>query len=124
MAPVSTRGYLIYRKDENGNPTDELLTTREEIAADSVQVAPIAQVQETNDGAIMRAIWDQLIYTHNQPDPDRYDEYVEDMLTQRNLADVVITEAMVEEMVSDIGSNAEIVVLEACGHSPLIDGLD
>ncbi len=163
MAPVSTRGYPIYRKDENGNPTDKLLTTREEIAADPVQVAPIAEAQQTNDGAMMRAIWDQLIYTHNQPEPDRYDEYVEDMLTQRNLADVdyalaqfnistehngvtegtgaaaeidvptlvlrgerdlVITEEMVEQTVADIGSNADLVVLDDCGHSPLIDDLN
>jgi pimeloyl-ACP methyl ester carboxylesterase len=163
MAPVSTRGYPIYKKDEHGDPTNQLLTTREEIAADPVQVAPIAEAQQTNDGATMRAVWDQLIYTHNQPEPDRYDEYVEDMLTQRNLADVdyalaqfniseerngitegtgsaseinvptlvlrgerdlVITEAMVEETVADIGSNAELVVLDDCGHSPLIDDLD
>ena len=163
MAPVSTRGYPIYRKDETGAPTDELLTTREEIATDPVQVVPVVEAQETDDGATMRAIWNQLIYTHNKPDPERYDEYVEDMLTQRNLVDVdyalarfnladehngvaegsrkakridvptlvlrgerdlVITEAMAEQTVADIGSNAELVVLEDCGHSPLIDDLD
>lgn len=163
MAPVSTRGYPIYRKDADGDPTDELLTTREEIAADPVQVAPIAEAQKTKDAAMMRAVWEQLIYTHNQPDPERYEAYVEDMFTQRNLTDVdyalarfnispdhngvtkgtgkaveidvptlvlrgerdlVITEAMVEETVGDIGSNAELVVLHNCGHSPLIDDLD
>lgn len=163
MAPVSTRGYPIYRKDENGEAVDELLTTREEIAADPIQVAPIAEAQESEDAATMRAVWDQLIYTHNQPEPERYEEYVEDMFTQRNLADVdyalaqfnissehngiaegtgkageiniptlvlrgerdlVITEEMVEETVADIGSNAELVVLHNCGHSPLIDDLD
>lgn len=163
MAPVSTRGYPIYRKDEHGDPTDELLTTREEIAADPVQVAPIAEAQQTEDAATMQAVWDQLIYTHNQPAPERYDAYIEDMFTQRNLADVdyalaqfnispdhngitegtgaapkidvptlvlrgerdlVITEAMVEETVADIGENAELVVLDDCGHSPLIDDLD
>jgi pimeloyl-ACP methyl ester carboxylesterase len=163
MAPVSTRGYPIYRKDNSGEPTDEPLTTREEIAADPVQVAPIADAQQTEDAVTMRAIWDQLIYTHNQPDPERYNEYVADMFTQRNLADVdyalarfnispehngitegtgaaadidvptlvlrgerdlVITESMVEETVSDIGANAELVVLDGCGHSPLIDDLD
>lgn len=163
MAPASTRGYPIYRKDENGDPTDEHLTTRKEIAADPVQVAPIAEAQRTNDGATMRAVWDQFIYTHNQPEPDRYDEYVEDMLTQRNLVDVdyalaqfnisdehngvtegtgkagdidvptlvlrgerdlVITEVMVDTTVEDIGSNAELVILDDCGHSPLIDDLD
>ncbi|WP_202593516.1 intracellular short-chain-length polyhydroxyalkanoate depolymerase [Halococcus sediminicola] len=163
MAPVSTRGYPIYRKDENGEPTDEFLTTREEIAEDPIQVMPVAEAQRTNDGATMRAIWEQLIYTHNQPEPARYDEYVEDMLTQRNIVDVdyalaqfniseedngvtegtgkateidmptlvlrgerdlVITEEMVKQTVADIGANAELLVLDDCGHSPLIDDLD
>lgn len=163
MAPVSTRGYPIYRKDDNGTPTDELLTTREEIAADPVQVAPIVEAQETEDGETMRTVWEQLIYTHNQPASERYDEYVADMCTQRNLADVdyalaqfnistehngvtegtdaaaeidvptlvlrgerdlVITEEMAEQTVADIGANAELVVLDDYGHSPLIDDLD
>ena len=29
-----------------------------------------------------------LIYTHRRPDPDRYEAYLEDILTQRNLVDV------------------------------------
>ena len=36
----------------------------------------------------LRAVWDALIYTHNKPNEQLYEEYLEDMLTQRNLADV------------------------------------
>lgn len=163
LAPASTRGYPMYRKDENGQPTDELLTDREEIAQDPVQVAPVLQAYEQEDKALMKGIWNQLIYVNNQPDPDHYDEYVEDMFTQRNLVDVdyalvhfnistehngvqegsglvddieaetlvlrgeddlVITEEMVEETLTDLGDTATFVELEYCGHSPLIDDLD
>ncbi len=88
LAPASTRGYPMYRKDEHGQPTDELLTEREEIAADPVQVAPVLQAYENEDTELMKGIWNQLIYVNNQPDPEHYDEYVEDMFTQRNLVDV------------------------------------
>ncbi|WP_254544164.1 intracellular short-chain-length polyhydroxyalkanoate depolymerase [Halomarina pelagica] len=88
VAPVSTRGYPIYRKDEDGQPTDEPLTTREEIAADPVQVAPVQRAYDEADRDALRAIWEALIYTHETPDDERYERYVDDMLTQRNLADV------------------------------------
>ena len=37
---------------------------------------------------MLKLIWNAVIYTHNQPAPERYDEYVQDMRTQRNLAEV------------------------------------
>lgn len=89
ISPVSTRGYAIYAKDENGQPIPgEHLTTREEIAADPVQVAPVKHAQETGDGETMKAIWNELIYVNDRPNPDHYEEYVEDILSQRNIVDV------------------------------------
>lgn len=88
LAPCSTRGYPIYRKDGDGNLTDEVLTDREEIATDPIQVAPVLEAYENEDAETMKTIWNQLIYVNNQPEPDHYDEYVEDMFTQRNLVDV------------------------------------
>ena len=35
-----------------------------------------------------RTVWNLLIYTHNQPEPDWYEKYLDDMLTQRNFVDV------------------------------------
>jgi pimeloyl-ACP methyl ester carboxylesterase len=90
ISPVSTRGFTLYRKDENGQPVpDELLTTREEIAADPVQVAPVVQAQESDDVATMQAIWNEMIYVHDQPPQPKYDEeYGPDLVRQRNLVDV------------------------------------
>jgi pimeloyl-ACP methyl ester carboxylesterase len=90
ISPVSTRGFSLYRKDEAGQPIPgELLTTREEIANDPVQVAPVLQAQENDDVDTMQTIWNQTIYVHDRPPQPKYDEeYGPDLVTQRNLVDV------------------------------------
>ncbi len=87
IAPMSTTGYPIYRKDEDGQPTDELLTTREEIAADPVQVAPVKEAQAEDNTAFMRGVWNQLIYVNDRPEPERYERYLEAIVAQQNLVD-------------------------------------
>ncbi len=164
LESVSTRGYPIFKKDENGQPIPgELLKTKEEIASDPVQVLPVLNAQENNDKETMRQIWNSLIYTDNQPEKERYEEYLDDMMTQRNLIDVdyalanfnisdqdnglkpgnnkaekissptlilqgdqdkVVPMNMAKTIKEDIGNNAEIQILENCGHSPLIDDID
>ncbi|MGM0413838.1 MAG: alpha/beta fold hydrolase [Bacillota bacterium] len=89
LESVSTRGYPILKKDEKGQPVPgELLKTKEEIASDPVQVLPVLNAQENNDKETMRKIWNSLIYTDNKPEEEKYEEYLEDMMTQRNLIDV------------------------------------
>ncbi|WP_438503643.1 intracellular short-chain-length polyhydroxyalkanoate depolymerase [Ectobacillus ponti] len=86
---VGIQGYPILKKDAAGQPVlGEFLTTKEEIAADPVQVAPVLQALQNRDKEFYRALWNLVIYTHKQPEPDHYEEYLEDMLTQRNLVDV------------------------------------
>jgi 2-hydroxy-6-oxonona-2,4-dienedioate hydrolase len=86
---VGIKGYPIFKKDENGQPIiGEFLTTKEEIAQDPMQVAPVLQALEKRDKETYRTIWNLLIYTHRKPEPEKYEEYLEDMLTQRNLVDV------------------------------------
>ena len=43
---------------------------------------------ESKNAEGLQSIWNALIYTHQQPEAEKYQEYVEDMLTQRNLAEV------------------------------------
>ena len=43
---------------------------------------------DTENREGLKAFGMQLIYTHNKPDDEKYEEYVDDMLTQKNLADV------------------------------------
>lgn len=86
---VPTTGYPIFKKDAGGQPIlTELLKTKEEIAADPVQVAPTLQAYETGNRDMMRAIWDMTIYNLKQPPAEDYEQYLDAMLQQRNLVDI------------------------------------
>ncbi len=88
LASVSTRGYPFYGTDEKGQPTGRRLSTRAEIAGDPGKTLPILRALRQRDKQFLRNLWEMLIYTHRRPDPDRYEAYLEDILTQRNLVDV------------------------------------
>lgn len=164
LESVSTRGYPMYEKDKNGQPIPgKLLKTKEEIAADPVKTQPIKNAQEQGNKEFIRQVWNKLIYNNNKPSAEKYEEYLDDILTQRNLVDIyyslahfnissehnglepgnnkakkietptlvlwgendmVITEDMAQQTAEDLGNNAELVYLENCGHSPLIDDID
>ncbi len=89
LESVSTRGYPMFKKDEKGEPIfSEQLETKEEIAADPVKTQPIKQAQENGNKEFIKDVWNQLIYVNNKPEPEKYDEYLDDILTQRNLIDI------------------------------------
>lgn len=89
LESVGTRGYPILKKDITGKPIIvEFLKTKEEIAQDPIQVLPILNAYKNKDKEMLKRIWEATIYTHNKPDDAKYEEYLEDMLTQRNLVDV------------------------------------
>jgi pimeloyl-ACP methyl ester carboxylesterase len=86
---VGIKGYPIFKKDEKGQPIPgQLLKTREEVAKDPVQVLPVLNAYANKDKQFLRNLWNMLIYTHNKPTDEKYEEYLDDMLTQRNLVDV------------------------------------
>jgi pimeloyl-ACP methyl ester carboxylesterase len=86
---VGIQGYPMFKKDEQGQPIiGEFIHTKDEIAADPVQVIPVLQAYEQKNKEVMRAIWNAAIYTQKQPDEERYEMYLDDMMTQRNLVDV------------------------------------
>ena len=89
LASVGVQGYPMFRKNEKGAPIiGDFLKTKEEIEKDPIQVAPVLKALEERNKEFYRALWNAVIYTHNKPEEDRYEEYLEDMLTQRNLVDV------------------------------------
>jgi pimeloyl-ACP methyl ester carboxylesterase len=88
LASVSTRGLPLFKKDIFGQPLSEPLRTKEEIASDPVQVAPILNAYRHHNKQMLRFIWNATIYTINKPEEKRYQKYLDDMLTQRNLVDV------------------------------------
>ncbi|ADC48852.1 putative 3-oxoadipate enol lactonase [Alkalihalophilus pseudofirmus OF4] len=86
LASASTRGYPYYQQIEESRL--ERLETKEAIAADPVRTIPIEEAYLTRNTVLLKQIWDSLIYTKNQPSEERYQKYIDDMCTQKNLADV------------------------------------
>jgi pimeloyl-ACP methyl ester carboxylesterase len=161
---VGTKGYPMFKKDASGQPIlTERLVTKAEIAADPVQVLPVLGAYATKNKELMRMIWNAAIYTHNKPEDKLYEEYLEDMMTQRNLVDVdhalvhfnisnehngvvegnglvgkiqaptlilqgdrdyVVPRQMAEDIAQGLGERGRLVILENCGHSPLVDCMD
>ena len=86
---VALTGYPMFKKDAQGQAIlTEPLLTKEDIAADPVQVLPVLNAYANGDKETMRAIWNAVIYNINQPPADDYELYLEAMLKQRNLVDV------------------------------------
>lgn len=86
---VGIMGYPMFKKDAAGQPIlDEFLRTKEEIEADPIQVVPILNAYRDKDKAFLRVVWDASIYVPNKPSEERYEEYLDAMLTQRNLVDI------------------------------------
>lgn len=89
LASASTRGYSFYGTNEDGSlDLTTRLKTIEEIEKDPSKTLAIQGLYNTQNREALKAVWNAAIYTHNQPDETAYEEYVNDMLTQRNLADV------------------------------------
>ncbi|OBW53475.1 3-oxoadipate enol-lactonase [Solibacillus silvestris] len=89
FASGSTRGYPFYSSNADGTPDlTKRLATIEQIEQDSVKTIPMQQMYDTKNRDGLKFVWNSVIYTQNQPDEARYEQYVDDMLTQRNLADV------------------------------------
>lgn len=87
LESVSTRGYPFYEMNENFEVVKRCITI-EDVKNEPSKTIPVENAYRTKDSAFLKQMWNMVIYTHNQPDGAKYDEYVEDMITQRNLADV------------------------------------
>ena len=86
---VSTRGIALYEVNSEGKEDySKRLKTYEDFLKDPLRIIPIQNAYDTRNKEVLKAIWNALIYTHNQPDEKHYDEYLDDMITQRNLAEV------------------------------------
>jgi pimeloyl-ACP methyl ester carboxylesterase len=89
LSPVGTRGYALPASEEAGQPTGELLGTREEIAA-APQVAGTLEAQRAGDAAAMGAGLDAAVFTgRGTPESEYREAFVEDALSQQNYLDVV-----------------------------------
>ena len=82
FASGSTRGFPFL------NPLQMRVSTIEEIEQDLIKTIPMQMMYAAENREGFRLVWNSSIYTHNQPEADRYELYLDDMLTQRNLVDV------------------------------------
>lgn len=88
LASASTRGYPVYKTSWNGLPDPrKRLRTYEEVKND-LRTVTMQGAYDRKDRNFLKTTWNMLIYTKNKPTPVRYEEYIDDMLTQRNLAEV------------------------------------
>lgn len=86
---VPPTGYPMFAKDENGQPIfTQLLSTKEEIAADPIQVVPMLDAYAAGDKQAVKTIWDAVIYNLHTPPAEEYDRYLDATLKQRSLVDV------------------------------------
>lgn len=86
----SHQGYPIFKKDQAGAPLiGEYYLTKEELAADPVQVAPLKLFFDTNNSEMISTIWDQAIYTVKKPSKEENDRYISETMKQRNIVDVL-----------------------------------
>ncbi|KOS68507.1 3-oxoadipate enol-lactonase [Lysinibacillus contaminans] len=104
LASASTRGYPFYTNLGTGNQASlKQATTYEEVLLDSSKTKLVQGFYDTQNKEGLKAIWNALIYTHKQPESEHYDAYLDDMLTQRNLAEVY--HALNTFNISAIGTN-------------------
>ena len=89
LASASTRGYPFYGTKEDGTPDlGKRLRTIDDVKLDKGKTIPVQAAYDVNDRDFLRGLWNALIYSHNQPEARRYEEYIDDMRTQRNLAHI------------------------------------
>jgi len=85
----SYRGYPIFKKDASFQPIiGSYYESKEAMANDPVQIAPMVGIFESGNTAAMKAVWDQAIYTVNKPSAEDDQMYLAETMKQRNLVDV------------------------------------
>lgn len=84
---VSTRGYPFYGKTSNNQDTHRVQSYKE-TKDDLTLIIPVQTAYDRGDTEFLTWVWNRVIYTKNQPLPELYKQYLKDMLTQRNLAEV------------------------------------
>lgn len=86
---IGVKGYPTYPLDEKRRRlSDKPFQSREDLAGDLVGMAPLVKAYKNKDKEFFRNLWNAVIYTHEKPSDSKYDEYLEDMLTQVNTIDV------------------------------------
>lgn len=84
LASASTRGFPFFHLNERGESVRS--RKKSEILADKKTI-DILTAYKQRDKQFLRDFWNRFIYTAKRPSEWKYEEYIEDMLKQRNLVD-------------------------------------
>lgn len=82
------KGYPLYRKNEQLQPTRQPYENKEHLATDPVSVAPVLSMLANKDAAMVSAVWNATIYTVRRPTKEQNDRWIAETLKQRNLIDL------------------------------------
>lgn len=89
LASASTRGYPFFGTCPDGLPdVNNRLASYDDVKKDPSKTLAVQSAYDQQNRGFLKAMWNMLIYTNRQPEEQHYEEYVDDMLTQRNLAEV------------------------------------
>ncbi len=83
---ISSVGISGYPIQSNGG-LGGVIKSKQVLLADPV-LTPIFSAFENKDKGVVRGLWDMVVYNHGQPAPEAYEELIDDVLTQVNLADI------------------------------------
>ena len=160
MDSGSTQGFPLRKRSIFKTPTREMLKTKEEIEK---LISPMLDALKNKNRFLLKFVCNKHLYNLNKPSKEKFEEYIDDILTQRNLLDVdyalayfnisyesngviegnrgvgkiniptliihgdndkIVHVSKAKRTKELIGDNAKLVILENCGHSPLVDKLE
>lgn len=81
------KGYPVFKK-ENFKSIGQPYASKEEMATDPIQVAPVVNIFEKGDAPTMTALWDMTIYTVEKPTREQSERWMAETMKQRNIVDL------------------------------------
>lgn len=87
---VGLKGYNMYKYDEEFKPIlSERVHLREDIEKDPVSVLPVLAAFESSNREFLKQVWNAIIFNLHQPPEEEYEKYLDGIMKQRCLVDVV-----------------------------------
>ena len=81
------KGYPIFKK-VNFQPTTEPYASKEEMADDPLQVAPVVAMLAKGDSQTMSSMWDMTVYNVNKPTAGQSAKWMAETMKQRCIVDL------------------------------------
>lgn len=87
---VGVTGYRMYKYNAEFKPILTMpVFRREDVAQDPVSVLPVLSAFRTQNKAFLRQVWNMIIFNLKQPEEEMYDRFLDEIMKERCLVDVV-----------------------------------